>query len=166
MDSGYLYFILKRYIYKVNFEKLSQETAPPVEFVVDYTKEGMPFGMGCFALNFKLYLVGGEMLGKGKCFGHLNPPGVLDITYGDQGISSKVFVYDPSSPPNQLHSPVGDIPPMIGAKANFKIATIGGKLYVLGCKPHCRIQNISFPAFECYDPSCSQWVELPEPPHY
>ncbi|KAM7478782.1 hypothetical protein LguiA_026995 [Lonicera macranthoides] len=59
-----------------------------------------------------------------------------------------------------------DIPSMIGAKANPKIATIGGKLYVLGCKPHCRIQNISPPAFEYYDPSCSQWVELPEPPHY
>ncbi|KAM7482151.1 hypothetical protein LguiB_006734 [Lonicera macranthoides] len=99
-------------------------------------------------------------------FWELEPSGVLDITYGDQGISSQVFVYDPSSPRNQLYSPGSDIPPMIGAKANPKIATIGGKLYVLGCKPHCRVQNIPSPAFECYYPSSSEWVELPEPPHY
>ena len=161
MDLGHLYFVVRGYIYKVNLDQLSQETAPSVEFVVDFKKEGMPLGMGGFALNSKLHLLGGEILGEGRGSGWRIPRGVLDR------VSSTIFVYDPSSPGKQFYSPRSDIiPPMIGAKANPKITTIGGKVYVLGSAPRCRTQHIPSPAFECYDPSCSRWVELPEPPHY
>lgn len=79
-------------------------------------------------------------------------------------VSSIIFVYDPSSPVKQFYSLINDI--ISHMKANPKIATIGGKLYVLRSRPDCRTQHISFPAFECFDPSCSRRMELLEPPYY
>lgn len=105
-------------------------------------------------------LGGGEIVGREKVLG-AKPSRVLDR------VSSTIFVYHPSSPVKQFYSLINDIIlHMIRAKTNPKIATIGGKLYALRSRPDCRTQHISFLAFKCYDPSCSQRMELPEPPYY
>ncbi|KAM7478765.1 hypothetical protein LguiA_026978 [Lonicera macranthoides] len=161
MELGYAYLISRGYIFRICLDNLAKAS---MEVVLDFRAEGLPIGMGAVMMNSKILLVGGEMVKKDITLGRVNSPHVLDLKYGDEGVSSCVYEFDPL----RKHSSVSiTIPQMRGAKGKPNIAIIGGKIFVLGSRPHCWVHKFPSPAFECYNITCGgEWEELPEPPHY
>ncbi|KAM7478882.1 hypothetical protein LguiA_027095 [Lonicera macranthoides] len=154
----YLYIVLREHLCRINLTKLLLlEEEPPIETLLDFPDKDLPVGIGAFAFNSNLYLIGGEVLKKGKRLEPLHArsdPGLF------KRLSDRMFLYNPHD-----HR-IRQVSSMTARKPCPQVAILDGKLYVIAGQHHCWRGKVPVPRFECYDPTLNLWDTLPDPPFY
>ncbi|KAM7478867.1 hypothetical protein LguiA_027080 [Lonicera macranthoides] len=155
----YLYIVLQEHLCRINLSKLLllEEEDPPIETLLYFPDKELPVGIGAFAFNSNLYLLGGEVLKKGK---RLEADHLMSNPRLCKRLSDRMFLYD------HLHRRIRQVSSMTAPKPCPQVAVIDGKLYVIAGQQCCWGGKAPRPRFECYDPTRNLWDTLPEPPLY
>ncbi|KAM7478883.1 hypothetical protein LguiA_027096 [Lonicera macranthoides] len=163
----YLYIVLRQQLCRINLTQLlleeeeeEERSKPPFEILLYFPEKALPVGMGAFAYNSNLYLLGGEVLKKGERLHDfpLSDPRLF------KRLSKHIFLYDR----HHHHHPrriLQHISSMTTPKPCPQVAIVDGKVYVFSGQHHCYKGEVCFP-FECYDPTENSWEALPDPHFY
>ncbi|KAM7482224.1 hypothetical protein LguiB_006807 [Lonicera macranthoides] len=143
----YLYIVLQEHLRRINLTKLlllEEEEDLPIETLLYFLDKDLPVGIGAFAFNSNLYLLGGEVLKKGK---RLELEHLMSNPRLWKRLSDRMFFDD------HLHQRIRQVSSMIAPKPCPQVAVIDGKLYVIVEQQHCWGGKAPRPRFECYDPT-------------
>ncbi|KAM7478887.1 hypothetical protein LguiA_027100 [Lonicera macranthoides] len=157
----YLYIVLRQHLCRINLTQLllleemeeEERSKPPFEILLYFPDRDLPVGMGAFAYNSNLYLLGGEVLNKGE---RLRSDSSLSDPSLFKRLSDCMFLYDPHS-----HR-IQEISSMNSPKPCPQVAVVDGKVYVFSGQHHCYRGKVCIP-FERYDPIENSWEALPDP---
>ncbi|KAM7482182.1 hypothetical protein LguiB_006765 [Lonicera macranthoides] len=158
----YLYIVLREDLCRINLTQLLLEedeeeeedrSKSPIETLLHFPDKDLPVGMGAFAYNSNLYLLGGEVLNEGE---RLESDCSLSDPSLFKRLTDRMFLYDP-----HRHR-IQEISSMNSPKPCPQVAIVDGKVYVFSGQHHCYRGEVCIP-FERYDPIENSWEALPDP---